>query len=306
MRLSKKAPHLFPGDIVDIIAPASGLPKEVLMKVPAFLESWGLRARFPKSILQPTALFSNSDEKRMAHLREALENSESKALWCLRGGYGSIRLLPALNQIPRPQKQKIFIGISDVTSLHVFFKQKWGWSTLHGSLIDRLAQGTLPQPCAKELRKVLFGEVDEVSFKLRPMNSLAKNLKIERAKIVGGNLVTLQSTLGTPFEIDTDEHFLFIEEIGERGYRVDRIFEHFAQAQKFKKCKGLFIGHFVGGAEPDGKVIWKQVLKEWADKLKIPVYGGLSSGHGQNLRTLPLGTEAVLKKGLLTVKTGIV
>ncbi len=305
MRLSKDFEALRAGDLVDVVAPGSGLPVDVLKKTPAFFNSWNLRCRIPKNLLRPTALHSNTDEVRFETLKAALFSEESRAVWCLRGGYGSNRLIPHLIKLKKPKRKKIFVGISDVTSLHIFLQQEWGWVTYHGSLLDRLVQGTLPKKCEQETKQILFGDKKEVSFRLKPMNEWADLKRVLRGPIVGGNLVTIQSTLGTVSEIETRGKFLFIEEIAERGYRVDRILEHLRQCDKFSGCRGLLIGQFVGGAENDGRYVWKTVLRDWAKSLKIPVYSGLESGHGQKLRTLPLGTAARIVGSELIVTTGL-
>ncbi len=293
---------LQPGDVVDLVLPASGLPIEILKQAEAFLQSWGLKARYPKDILRPHVIFAQSDEKRFQFLKDALLNKESKAVWCLRGGYGSIRLLPSLQKLKKPDHQKFFIGISDVTSLHLFLNQKWGWTTYHGSLIDRLAKSTLPVAPREELKGVLFGEALQVSFAITPRNKQALQVKKVKAKVLGGNLVTIQSTLGTPFEIDTQKRFLFFEEIGERGYRMDRIMEHLNQAGKFKHCAGLLVGHVVGGeepsVEPQKKAVstWDLVFEDWLQRLQIPVFSGVPSGHGTDLHCLPLNSLASVER----------
>lgn len=249
----KKGPFNFAlkaGDTVDLVLPASGLPAEIIGQAEDFLKTWGLNARYPQDMLNAHPIFANTDEKRFQFLKDALLNKESKAVWCMRGGYGSNRLLPLLQKLKKPNHSKLFIGISDVTSLHLFLNQKWGWTTYHGSLIDRLAKQTLPTENQEELKQVLFGTVPELSFSITPRNQKARQLKMANAKIVGGNLVTIQSTLGTPFEVKTQKKFLFFEEIGERGYRMDRIMEHLSQADKFKSCAGLLVGHVIGGEEP--------------------------------------------------------
>lgn len=300
------------GDTVDLVLPASGLPSEMIGKAEAFLNTWGLKARYPKDILKPHRIFAQSDEKRFQFLKDALLNKKSKAVWCLRGGYGSIRLLPSLNEIKKPDHSKFFIGISDVTSLHLFLNQKWGWVTYHGSLIDRLANNTLPAPNQNEMKQILFGLKAEVDFDLVPRNLMAKQMKPTRSQVVGGNLVTIQSTLGTPYEIKTAKKFLFFEEIGERGYRMDRLLEHLNQADKFKSCQGLIVGHVIGGEEPGAEPhlkkpsTWDLVFEDWLKKLKIPVFSGMQSGHGPDLRCLPLNSTAELfKKAELSKKADI-
>ncbi|MGZ3745432.1 MAG: LD-carboxypeptidase, partial [Pseudobdellovibrionaceae bacterium] len=257
-----------------------------------------LQPRIPENLIQKHFLHSNSDEKRFGFLREALEAKDSKIIWCLRGGYGSNRLLPYLDKIKKPRQQKLLVGISDITSLHVYFEQKWNWPTFHASLLDRMGSGKLPPKIERETMDLLFGKIRGVEFKkLKAMNKAALSLKSVKSSVVGGNLVVLQSTLGTPYQLKTEGKILFIEDLGERGYRVDRILEHFDQVGLFKKCKGLVIGEFLGGQETDGKVLWPQVFRSWAERLEIPVFSGLEAGHGVVQRPVPLYTEAILNGG---------
>lgn len=297
--------YLKEGDIVDVVSPGFASTPEEVESARRFLLKWGLVPRIPKNLIQKHFLHSNSDEKRFGFLKDALEAKDSKIVWCLRGGYGSNRLLPLLDKVKRPQQQKLLVGISDITSLHVYFEQKWKWPTFHASLLDRMGSGKVPPKIEKETMDLLFGKTTSVEFKkLKAMNPAAMKLKTVKSSVVGGNLIVLQSTLGTPYQLNTDGKILFIEDLGERGYRVDRVLEHFDQAGLFKKCKGLVIGEFLGGQESNGKTLWPQVFKSWAERLDIPVFSGMEAGHGVIQRPLPLLTEAVLsggKKGSLWI-----
>ncbi len=290
--------HLEPGDIVDVVSPGFASTPNEIEAARRFLLKWGLQPRIPKKLIERHFLHANSDEKRFGFLREALAAKDSKIIWCLRGGYGSNRLLPLLDKIKRPRKQKLLVGISDITSLHVYFEQKWRWPTLHASLLDRMGSGKVPAKIEKETMDLLFGKQNAVEFKkLKPMNEAAAKLRRIKAQVVGGNLVVLQSTLGTPYQLDTDGKILFIEDLGERGYRVDRVLEHFQQSGVFKKCRALIIGEFLGGQESNGKALWPLVFKDWSRRLRIPVFSGLEAGHGVIQRPVPLLTEAELTGG---------
>lgn len=297
------------GDVVDVIAPGFPTDAAVVKKAVSFLKSWGLRPRVPKNLFKKNLLFSNVDDVRWQHLKKALEASDSKVVWCLRGGYGSLRLLPHLDKMSKPKKTKLLIGISDITSLAVYLNENWKWPVLHGALLDRMGKGEVPATIVKEMGKILRGEQKQVSFKnLKPMNKAARKVKKLKATVVGGNLVTLQSAIGTPYDFDLKNKILFIEELGERGYKIDRILVHFDQIGRFKGCKGVILGHFIGGNEPSGGNKVKKVLQAWAAEQTFPVFSGIQSGHDVNLRSLPLGTSAVLqKKGNyeLLVETGV-
>jgi muramoyltetrapeptide carboxypeptidase len=286
------------GDIVDVVSPGYASTPAEVEGARQFLLKWGLKPRIPSKLIQKHFLHSNSDEKRFGFLKNAIEAPDSKVIWCLRGGYGSNRLLPRLDELKKPAKQKLLVGISDITSLHVYFAEKWGWPTMHASLLDRMGSGKVPPKIEKETMDLLFGKSEGVEFKkLKPMNSAAKKMKPTKSSIVGGNLIVLQSTLGTPYQFDTDGKILFVEDLGERGYRVDRVLEHFNQVGLFKNCKALLIGEFLGGEEPSGKVLWPQVFKSWAERLQIPVFSGMEAGHGIIQRPVPFNTEAVLSGG---------
>lgn len=287
---------LSPGDWVDIVAPGMTPKAHTVRAIPSFLRKWGLNVRIHKGLLGKDLICSNTREKRLESLSEALHNSESKLIWCLRGGYGSLHLLEGLKKIKRPPI-KAFLGLSDITSLHNFFVQNWGWSTLHGCNIDRMALNTSSRAEEKRIHDLLFGKVKEVKFKLKPLNQRAQKIKQLDSTVVGGNLITLQSGFGTPFELKTKGHILFFEDIGERAYRVDRVFEQMRQLRLFDQVPAIVLGQFTGGNEPTGQNLLPAYFKEWAKSLNVAVYSGLPSGHGRNQHPLPFGTQATLRGG---------
>lgn len=289
---------LEPGDVVDVVAPGYPASREAVEGARRFLTRWGLIPRIPADLMAPHFLHANTDEKRLEHLKRALLAKDSKAVWCLRGGYGSNRLLPALAKIKKPTDAKLFIGISDITTLHVFLNQEWGWATVHGPLLDRMGAGRIRPRHERELKRLLFGEDRRIEFTgLKALNEAAAKRRTLRASIIGGNLTVLQSLIGTPWSFSGSGHFLFVEDIGERGYRIDRIFEHIRQAGLFKGCRGLLIGDFVGGEEPQGKNLIPAVIKRWAKDLDLPLYSGLEAGHGEIQRPVPFGPPATLTVG---------
>lgn len=285
------------GDIIDVIAPGYPSQAHEVEGAREFLLKWKLQPRIPRGLIKPHFLHAHEDEQRFAFLKAAIESKDSQVIWCLRGGYGSNRMLPYLAKMKKPRKAKLLIGISDITSLHTFFIQEWGWSTLHAPLLDRLGRGLISTKHEKELKDLLFGDRDQVQFKkLKPLNAAAKKITSLDSKIVGGNLTVLQSTLGTPWQVEARNSLLFIEDLGERGYRIDRMLEQFRQAGIFKQCQGLILGDFIGGEEPvTKKNNFALVFKRWAQDLEIPMYQGLEAGHAAIQRPVPLNTSCHLR-----------
>lgn len=309
MKTSMKWTPLVPGDCVDIVAPGWATEAHIPKAAKSFLNSWGLVPRVPSGFMKPHFLGSHTREKRFDYLKTALLSADSKVIWCLRGGYGSLHLLEKLAELPRPPKVKLIIGISDMTSLHSFLAAHWKWPSLHGPLLDRVATGKVSPGHLHEMKQILFGEVKQVIFKkLKPLNQAARTKEIVTAPVVGGNLTVFQSLIGTPYQVKLKGKILFLEDIGERAYRVDRALEHLWQAGLLKQISALVFGDFIGGIEKDGKDLTSKVMKLWAERLPVPVLKGLEAGHKDVQRPVPLFTSARLSLGdrpLMVIETGI-
>ena len=287
------------GDVVDIVAPASSSKPESLQGGLHFLEGWGLVPRMSPQIFGSDVICANTDENRLDQLKEALLSEDSRAIWCVRGGYGANRLIPELIKMKKPKgPPKLFMGFSDITTLHVFLNTQWGWPTVHAPMIDRIGRGLIQKPELQELRDIYFGvEVKVVFTGLKPMNEAALKSQVIRGPVTGGNLMTLQSAIGTKAPWDTKGKIIFLEEIDERGYRVDRLFEHLRQTGHFDKARAIILGEFMGGDEADGtNRVWP-VVQRFAEQMRIPVLSGVQAGHGDMQRPIPFETPALLQTG---------
>ncbi len=294
---SIKPKHLFlkKGDIIDIVAPASSSTREELAHAIQWIEKQGYKARVPIDLLRPLDYLANTDKKRFTVLKKALTNSSSKVVWCLRGGYGSLRLVPELLKLKK-SPQKFFIGLSDITVIHQFLTQKWNWKTIHGPVLSRTQSTSIRQSDYDELFGLLSGRIDHLDFsQLTPVNKAGKKIKkTMTSKIMGGNLATFCSLLGTSLQPKVKNHFLFFEDISERGYKIDRMLNQLEQAGLFKKCRGIFFAELINSDEPDGKnLVWTTIESFFKDK-SIPVFKGIESDHSDKQRPLFLNTKAEL------------
>jgi muramoyltetrapeptide carboxypeptidase len=289
----KQLPRLKPGDSVEMIAPASRCSFERCMDLKALLESWQLRCVFDEATFGDDLLCANTDENRLKFLRNALQRSESKAIICLRGGYGSMRLIPALNTMIPPSTPKWFVGMSDITALHLFLGQQWQWPTLHGSL----AREIVSAESILAVKALLFGEVDQIERRGVPLNDAAKQTIRIDASLTGGNLSMVQASIGTSWQMDSRNKFILLEEIGERGYRIDRMLEQLKQASLFKEASAIIFADCIQGNEPNGSSLINPVIERFAQTCDIPVVRIEGVGHGDINFPLPLGTEAGLFLG---------
>lgn len=284
---------LKPGDSVEIIAPASRCSDNHLTAIKELFESWQLNCIISNDIFGEDLLCANADEIRFNSLKNALQNPTTKAIICARGGYGSMRLIPQLTQLSPTASPKIFVGMSDITALNLYLQQQWQWPTIHSApALDKFS----PASIAK-LKAILFGDVSEVIFQAVPLNALAEKPLTINASITGGNLCIAQTSIGTQWQINGDNKIIFLEEIGERGYRVDRMLEHLRQAHVFKNAAAILFGDFIEGNEPDGSSLINPVLKRFALTSEIPVIQVQGIGHGHTNFPVPLGTKTQLQLG---------
>ena len=299
-------PLLAPGDVVDVVAPGFRCTPEQLAGGIAFLERRGLVPRVPADLFGEDLLCANSDARRFAQLRKALFARDSRAIWCVRGGYGAIRIIERLKAVAPPRKPKLFIGYSDATTVHQLLNLFWGWPSLHGPLLDRLGGTEVREDERAELAGVLLGGAPQTTFaNLVPLNAAAHRRQRLVSRLTGGNLTVLQSTLGTALQ-RRPSGVLLLEDTGERGYRLDRMLEQLRQAGVLRNLKAIVLGTFRGGAEADGSNLGPAVLERFARSMAIPVLAGIDAGHGTYQRPVFLHTRAELQCGpgaQLTVRT---
>lgn len=289
----KKLTTLQSGDFVEIIAPASRCTDQHLSDIQSLLTSWGLNCIVSSDIFGDDLLCANSDTVRFELLKNALFNPKTKAIICARGGYGSMRLIPQLSTLEPPSTPKLFIGMSDITALNLYLQQTWQWPVIHGALaLDKFSSESI-----EAAKSILFGNIEQIEFDALPLNKHAiKNYSIETS-ITGGNLCLVQTSLNTLWQLDGSQKIIFLEEINERGYRIDRMLEHLHQAAIFQKASAILFGDFLGGNEPDGNSLVQPVLERFASHCDIPVVQVKGIGHGHTNFPIPLGTLARLNLG---------
>ncbi|MBN8828655.1 MAG: LD-carboxypeptidase [Sphingobacteriia bacterium] len=306
MKLNDKKLHpqsLNKGDIVDIIAPAGSFKPEILEKVTNYVKDLGLTPRVKEGILGSDIPYhSNTNEIRAEQLIEALYSTDSKAIWCVRGGYGSAKLVNKLEETfdskGLPETPKLFIGFSDISNLHSFLSQKLGWQTLHAHVLTTLSNTAHDQMDVTLTKQVIFGEAEKFELNLEAYNkvALANNTKIT-GEIVGGNLCVLDKTIGTKYQINTDDKIVILEDTNEAGYSVDRMLEHFQDSNILNKPVALIYGDFTY-KDPTGEEqkIITYALKDFASDKDYPVYKCTGIGHGQVNYPFFIGSEAEISE----------
>ncbi|CEK10352.1 S66 peptidase family protein [Legionella hackeliae] len=296
----QKLPVLNAGDSVEIIAPASRCTEKHLAELKELLVSWGLNCYIDDAILGDDLLCANHDAIRFASLKRALENPETKAVICARGGYGSMRLIPELTKLNQPSSPKIFIGMSDITALLLYFERQWQWPTIHGALaIDKFSEESIAA-----FKSLLFHR-EKANFQGKPLNAHAMKRSCLETTITGGNLSLVQTSIGTNWQIEGAGKIILLEEIGERGYRVDRMLNHLSQAKVFKEAAAILFGDFLGGLEPNGTSLIQPVLERFAAVCDVPVIQISGIGHGFINFPVPLGIPVQLKLGQTIQLSGI-
>lgn len=298
------------GDLIQIIAPSfrTKNPSQDLKKVSTLLQTWGFQVRISQSIFSKKKLLSglaNTDSKRFADLQCAILDPAVKAIWCICGGYGAMRLVPFLQEhFKKPPREKWFIGFSDITMLHNYFRQKWKWRTLHASHPLAIAENRVAKKDAKIVQQLLLGTLNQIKIDdLKPLNAIAKTKASIQAKVVGGNLSTFSRAWGTEFALNYRHQILLIEDIEEPFRKIDgMLFQIMAQKQP---PAAIVLGQFTIKERAERKVINEAIrhFVNWAQAHRIPIVACPSIGHGKRNHPLLLGANATLQLGCAPVLT---
>ena len=280
-----------------LIAPSYPFPKEDVQLTKSYFEDLGMQVTAPHDLLGEDLLCANRDEIRLSHLQQALSDPTVDIIWLLYGGYGLTRLMPDLLKMKKPEKEKLFIGYSDGTALHVFLNQMWGWPSLHGVTAQQLSKARVGlQTIESTLQIIREGLHSYCPPPLHPFNERAQKLSSLSGMVIGGNLSLVKCSLGTDWQINTNGKILFLEDVCERGYSIDRMLIHLQQADIFEDVKAILLGDFVKGEEPDGRSLIPAVLEHFAEQCPIPVFRLPGYGHGEENLPLPFLSNLLFQK----------
>ncbi|MCK6555351.1 LD-carboxypeptidase [Candidatus Binatia bacterium] len=286
--IPRKPAPLNPGDVVAVVAPAGAVDDEALAAGVAMLESAGLIVRVGAAAHKRHGYLAGPDDLRVADLHEMFRDPDVTAIFAARGGYGSGRLLPRLDFDLLREYPKIFVGHSDTTFLLNSLVQRAGMVTFHGPMV---AGFTRRPEAAELLLRLLSGE--RVGWHAAATEVVQPGEA--EGVLVGGCLSILAASLGTPYAPVTRGGLLFLEDVNEKPYRIDRLLTQLRQAGMFDQVAGVVFGEMVGcEANPGESVTVRDVIYDAFADAPYPVAFGLPSGHGRGTLTLPFGVRARL------------
>lgn len=269
-------PRLSAGDTVGIVAPARKISPAQLDAAILLLTSWGLNPQLAKNIFsQNHSYLAGTDDERRTDFQSMIDDSNIKAIFCARGGYGSTRILDDIDFSPLRTAPKWVIGFSDVTAFHLRLLSI-GIASIHATMPIFFGQREA-QSSIESLRKILFTGSCDIQMQPDPQNRVGK----ASGEVIGGNLSLVVDALNTPSDPDTDNKILVVEEVDEYYYKIDRMFTQLRRTGKLKKLAGLLIGHMTDVKNSDlefGETVQEIVMHSVRD-YNYPVALSFPSGH---------------------------
>jgi muramoyltetrapeptide carboxypeptidase len=283
-------PYLQKGDTVAIVSTARKNLEDNLKPTIDLLEGWGLKVKIGKTIGLNHHQLAGTDEQRAEDFQEQMDNPNIKAIWCVRGGYGTVRMIDKLDFSRFKENPKWIIGFSDVTVLHSHLN-RLGVQSIHGIMpvsVPRASDDAKNSLCA-----ALFG--DALSYEV-DCDALNHNGKAT-GELVGGNLSILYSLLGSPSAIDCEDKILFFEDLDEYLYHIDRMMMNMKRNGCLSNLKGIIIGSLTD--MKDNEIPWGknayEIVEDAVKELKIPIVYNFPAGHIRDNRTLIFGRRISLE-----------
>ena len=285
----RKPARLQPGHRIGVIATAGCVERDALLTGVQAIRDQGFEVELSGQILDSKGYLAGDERSRADDLINFFQRSDVSAIFCARGGFGSAQLLPHLIHSNFEPATKIFAGYSDVSFLLNWINSRFGLVTFHAPMV------------AMELARGLSGRTKERFWGL--LTGANSNWEIELGEVIrtgnaegemmGGCLSVLVTTLGTPYEIQTDGKLLFLEDVGERPYRIERMLTHLKMAGKLDHLAGLIFGDFTN-CDAEGSRTVLTIIDEMFAQAPYPVLTGMPTGHGREHITLPFGVKMIL------------
>ncbi len=284
--------YLKPCDKIGIIATARKIsPEEIEPAIKKFSE-WGLNVVLGKNIYAVSDQYAGDDNQRTSDLQEMLDDTNIKAIFIARGGYGTLRIIDKIDFSKFIKNPKWIIGYSDVTVLHSHIHKHFGIETLHACMPFNFPQDVQNNNALNTLKKALTGEELKYNIEINILNKTGKKTGI----LTGGNLSLLYALAGTPSDIDTAGKILFIEDLDEYLYHIDRMMMQLKRSGKLKNLAGLVVGGMTemkDNTVPFGKNAY-EIIAEAVAEYNYPVCFGFPAGHIEDNRALIMGRKVLL------------
>lgn len=280
-------PYLQAGDMIAIVATARFITPDILLPVIKTINSWGLQVYLHPELYAQENQFAGSDETRASILQDLLQNTTVKAILCARGGYGTTRIIDKLDFTHFKKAPKWIIGFSDVTALHIRLNHL-GIQSLH-SIMPILFENIEAEKSTLSLKSTLLKDFHDFNILPHEYNRTGT----ATAELIGGNLSMLAHLMGTPDEIETKGKILFIEDLDEYLYHIDRMMTQLQRGGKINQLAGLIVGHFSDMKDnlvPFGKNAL-QIIADQTKEFDFPVCFGFPVGHAFDNMTLVCGAE---------------
>lgn len=283
------------GDTIGLIAPSSPTSGENVRKAERVISDMGFKVKMGRSPYEVYGYLSGSDELRVSDINDMFGDPTVDGIIALRGGYGTPRILDLIDYDLIRKNPKVFVGYSDITALHIAFTQMADLVTFHGpmvtsDMIDGFHDFSKESLLRNILDTQLIGKIENPGGQ----EIIVINGGVAEGSIIGGNLSLIVGTLGTPYEIDLKGKILFIEEVGEEPYNIDRMLNQLRLSGKFNDAVGIIFGDFndCGAKKQNESLTVEQVIKDYMKNIKKPVIGNLKAGHCSPMVTIPLGVKA--------------
>ena len=280
--------YLDRGDTIGVVCPAGYMAMERVQQCLQILEAWGFKVKVGKTVGgNSTNYFSGTDKERLTDFQEMMDDDEVKAVLCARGGYGIGRMIEQIKFKKFAKRPKWIIGFSDVTVLHAHIYSNYKIATLHAPMAGAFNEGE--NEFVLSLRSALTGTSAKYQVKPHEFNKIG----MASGELVGGNLALLTHICGTSSDIKTKNRILFLEDVGEYLYNVDRMLYQLKRNGKFDKLSGVIIGGFTENKDTDrpfGKTVF-EIIHEIFQEFEYPICFGFPVSHGIENYALKIGVE---------------
>ena len=282
-------PYLKPGDAIGLVCPAGFMPVEKFKACIQTLCDWGFQVAVGKTPGHQFHYFSGTDEERLEDLQQMMDDRKIKAILCARGGYGVGRIIDQLDFKKFIKHPKWIIGFSDITVLHSHLFSNYKIASLHAPMAAAFNDNEFKNPYVQSLRNALSGKKADYQTEANELNQIGKATGI----LIGGNLSLLVNMAGTPSDINTKNKILFIEDVGEYIYNIDRMMYQLKRSGKLDHLRGLIVGSFSDMKDttiPFGQTA-EEAIKDLVREYGYPVCFGFPVGHGKENYTLKIGMK---------------